>query len=46
MKKFIKTFTNTIAIVSGFMAAVITIDKWILLYAKIKNKEDSVNKEV
>lgn len=38
MKKFIKSFTNTLAIVFGFMIATIAIDKCISLYTKIKDK--------
>ena len=38
MKKFIKSFTNTIAIVSGFMIAIIAIDKCISLFKKVKDK--------
>lgn len=38
MKKFIKSFTNTIAIVSGFMVAIIAIDKCISLFKKTKDK--------
>lgn len=38
MEKFIKSFTNTIAIVFGVMIAIISIDKCISLYTNIKGK--------
>ena len=38
MKKFIKSFTNTISIVSGFMVAIIAIDKCISLFKTTKDK--------
>lgn len=45
MKKFIKSFTNTIAIVSGLMIAIIAIDKCISLFKKVKDKFKTNEKE-
>lgn len=38
MDKFVKSFTNTISIVYGFMIAIVTIDKCIYLFKKVKDK--------
>ena len=38
MDKFVTSFTNTIAIVSGFMIAIVAINKCISLFKKVKDK--------
>ena len=45
MDKFVKSFTNTIAIVSGFMIAIVAIDKCISLFKNVKDKFKTNEKE-